>query len=100
MNATGFFKPVGGGTLPFNQNQFGGALGGPILKDKMFFFADYEGFRRVSHPLQLASVPSIAADHGDFSAVSGIVIANPLTGAIAPNNVIPASQFSPIAALY
>ena len=96
LNATGFFKPVGGGTLPFNQNQFGGAVGGPIVKDKMFFFADYEGFRRVSHPLQFASVPTAAMDAGDFSAY-GVPIANPLTGAVAPNGVIPPSQFSPIA---
>jgi hypothetical protein len=96
LNATGFFKPVGGGTLPFNQNQFGGAIGGPILKDKMFFFADYEGFRRVSHPLQFATVPTTAMTQGNFSAY-GVAIANPLTGAPAPNGVIPASQYSPIA---
>jgi hypothetical protein len=96
LNATGFFKPTGGGTLPFNQNQFGAALGGPIVKNKMFFFADYEGFRRVSHPLQFASLPTTAMDQGDFSA-EGFAIANPLTGAIAPSGVIPASQFGPIA---
>jgi len=62
LNAVGFFKPVGGGTLPFNQNQFGGAAGGPILKQKMFFFADYEGFRRVSHLLQFATVPTADSD--------------------------------------
>jgi hypothetical protein len=76
LNAVGFFKPVGGGTLPFNQNQFGAALGGPIRKDKMFFFADYEGFRRVSHPLQIASVPTLAMDQGNFSG-SGLPIENP-----------------------
>lgn len=96
LNATGFFKPVGGGTLPFNQNQFGGAFGGPIRKDKMFFFADYEGFRRVSHPLQFATVPLADMAQGNFSAY-GVPIANPLTGAVAPNGVIPQSQYSPIA---
>jgi hypothetical protein len=96
LNATGFFKPVGGGTLPFNQNQFGGAIGGPIRKDKMFFFADYEGFRRVYHPIQFASVPTTAMDQGDFSA-TGLAVTNPLTGATFANGIIPQSQFSPIA---
>jgi hypothetical protein len=94
INAVGFFKPLNG-TLPFNQNQFGAAAGGPIVKNKLFVFGDYEGFRRVYHPLQFASVPTVAMDHGDFSAY-GLPIANPLTGAVAPNGVIPASQFGPI----
>ncbi len=96
LNATGFFKPTGGGTLPFNQNQFGGSLGGPVLKNKLFFFADYEGFRRVSHPLQFATVPTTAMDHGDLSSF-GVPIVNPLTSAVAPNGVIPSSQFGPLA---
>jgi carboxypeptidase family protein/TonB-dependent receptor-like protein len=96
VNAVGFFKPVGGGTLPFNQNQFGGALGGPILKEKMFFFADYEGFRRVSHPLQFATVPTTAMDQGNFSAY-GLPITNPLNGSTYANGIIPQSQYSPIA---
>jgi hypothetical protein len=96
INATGFFKPTGGGTLPFNQNQFGVAFGGPILKNRLFVFADYEGFRRVSHPLQFATVPTKAMDSGDLSAF-GLPITNPLTGAIAPNGVIPASQFGLVA---
>jgi hypothetical protein len=94
FNATGFFKPLNG-TLPFNQNQFGGAAGGPILKNKLFVFGDYEGFRRVYHPLQFATVPTVAMDKGDFSAY-GLPITNPFTGAIATNGIIPASQFSPI----
>ena len=69
------------GTLPFNQNQFGAAAGGPIVKNKLFVFADYEGFRRVYHPLQFASVPTTAMDNGDFSAY-GLPITNPLTGAV------------------
>jgi Carboxypeptidase regulatory-like domain/TonB dependent receptor/TonB-dependent Receptor Plug Domain len=96
LNAVGFFKPVGGGTLPFNQNQFGAAFGGPVKKDKSFFFADYEGFRRVYHPLQFATVPTPAMDQGDFSAY-GLPIENPLTGATFNSGVIPQSQYSPIA---
>ncbi len=96
VNAVGFFKPVGGGTLPFNQNQFGGAFGGPILKDKMFFFAAYEGFRRVSHPLQFATVPTTAMDQGNFSAY-GLPITNPLNGTTYANGIIPQPQYSPIA---
>ncbi len=95
INAVGFFRPLNG-TLPFNQNQFGAAAGGPIRKNKLFVFGDYEGFRRVYHPLQFATVPTLAMDHGDFSAF-GLPIANPFTGAVAPNGIIPASQFSPIA---
>jgi len=96
LNAVGFIKPVGGGNLPFNQNQFGAALGGPILKDKMFFFADYEGFRRVSHPVQFATVPTTAMDQGNFSAY-GLAITNPLNGQTFSNGIIPQSQYSPIA---
>src|SRR5262249_25993166 len=96
LNAVGFFKPVGGGTLPFNQNQFGAAFGGPIKKDKMFFFADYEGFRRVYHPLQIASVPTAAMDQGDFSAF-GAPIVNPLNGHLFTNGIIPQSEWTPVA---
>jgi len=96
FNAVGFFKPVGGGNLPFNQNQFGASLGGPILKDKMFLFADYEGFRRVSHPLQFATIPTAAMDQGNFSAY-GLPISNPLNGQTFSNGIIPQSQYSPIA---
>ncbi len=56
FNATGFFKPVGGVKPAFNQNQFGAAAGGPIKKDRMFVFGDYEGFRRVFHPIQFATL--------------------------------------------
>jgi hypothetical protein len=94
FNAVGFFKPLNG-TLPFNQNQFGAAAGGPIVKNKLFVFGDYEGFRRVYHPLQFATVPTVAMDKGDFSAY-GLPITNPFTGAVATNGVIPSSQFSPI----
>ena len=79
LNSVGFFKPVGGGTLPFNQNQFGGALGGKIIKDKMFFFADYEGFRRVFHTVLPATVPTALEKQGNFTGYN-VALRNPLTG--------------------
>ncbi|MGO9863327.1 MAG: TonB-dependent receptor domain-containing protein [Terriglobales bacterium] len=52
---------------PYKQNQFGFTLGGPIVKNKTFFFGDYEGYR-LRHALpQLAQVPSVHEVGGDFS---------------------------------
>ncbi|PYX75283.1 MAG: hypothetical protein DMG72_07705 [Acidobacteria bacterium] len=49
---------------PFKRNQFGGAIGGPILKDRTFFFADYEGIRQSKGISTLAFVPSQNARNG------------------------------------
>ena len=97
LNSVGFFRPVSGGTLPFNQNQFGAAFGGPIVKDKMFFFGDYEGFRRVYHQVLFATVPTPAQAAGDFSAYN-VSLQNPLTGQAIPGKQIAPSQFTPFAA--
>ena len=96
FNAVGFFKPVVGSTLPFNQNQFGAALGGPVKKDKMFFFGDYEGFRRVYHAVLFATVPTAAEAQGNFTGYS-VSLKNPLTNQVIPNNIIPAAMFTPLA---
>ncbi|MBS1855992.1 MAG: TonB-dependent receptor [Acidobacteria bacterium] len=98
---------------PIRWNQFGGTFGGPIKKDKLFFFADYQGLRRATPPSVSATVLMPAAwRQGDFSnlldpkysgVAAGIPLYNPYsenaaTGARAPfpNNQIPVNLFNPV----
>jgi hypothetical protein len=55
------------GRQPYHQNQFGATFGGPIIKDKTFFFVDYEGYRVRQGLPQLANVPTPDEIAGDFS---------------------------------
>jgi len=64
LNATGFFKPTRNQKPVLQQNQFGFTFGGPIIKDRTFFFTDYEGFRRITRSLQFATVPTVAERQG------------------------------------
>ena len=57
---------------PFTQNQFGATLGGPILRDKLFFFVDYEGVRSHSGGFGASSVLSAAERQGDFSNAAAV----------------------------
>src|SRR5882757_3119088 len=56
-------------TEPLKQNQFGGTFGGPLKKDKTFFFAYLEGFRNRQGETDSSTVPSLAERRGDFSAL-------------------------------
>jgi hypothetical protein len=69
------------GTIPlFHRNQFGGAIGGPIVKDKTFFFADYEGLRENNGITTQVTVPSLAARQG-------ILCSKPQDGTCTPHQV-------------
>jgi hypothetical protein len=57
----------GGSTTPFQRNQFGGAIGGPILKDKFFFFGDYQGTRFHTSTPEFTSAPTPLMVTGNFS---------------------------------
>jgi hypothetical protein len=69
LDAKGYFDT----TRPqWNQNQYGGTFGGPIKKDRTFFFLSYEGRRiRQGIPGQVVNVPTFAERGGDFSGVGG-----------------------------
>jgi Carboxypeptidase regulatory-like domain/TonB-dependent Receptor Plug Domain/TonB dependent receptor len=66
LDARNYFDDPTKGTPPFKRNQFGGAIGGPILKDHTFFFADYEGIRQSKGISTLTTVPSQATRNGQM----------------------------------
>jgi hypothetical protein len=76
------------------KDQFGGSIGGPVVRNRWFFFGDYEGTRSEVGGSRLVTVPTEAARNGDFSAY-GVTIYDPLTRQPFPNNQIPAARISP-----
>ncbi len=78
------------------RNQFGGAIGGPIRKDKLFYFFNYDGTREVFSLPQTTSVIPGAQRNGVFPA--GNPIFDPFSGLQFPGNAIPSSRLDPIAA--
>lgn len=125
LNARDYFAA---GVPKLTQNQFGGIFGGPVIRDRTFFFMDYEGFRRRGDSIFNLTLPQTELKRGDFSSLPGAnigtdalgrpVAANqifdPATTRRAPNgrdvreafpgNIIPASRFDPagrnVVALY
>ncbi len=91
-------------TLPKNiQNQYGGTLGGPIVKNKLFFFVSDEETNRRTNVSRLVTIPTAAQAAGDFSSF-GTTIYDPLTGSAdgsgrTPfmNNIVPLARQSRVA---
>jgi hypothetical protein len=102
LNAAGFFKPtlVGstGVSVPFekptfNRNQYGLNFGGPIAKDKLFAFVDYEGFRQTLRPLYVLTLPT----QNELNGILVVPVKNPLTGVTYPaGTAIPSGAINPL----
>jgi hypothetical protein len=95
FDANSFFSNRAGlPRSPFHQNQFGGTLGGPILHQRVFFFADYQGTRQTSKGAtgSTESVPPTAWRTGDFT-TSTAVLYDPRTRHIGLNGQVVASSF-------
>ena len=108
FNANDFFSNrTHQSKLPFRFNQFGGTFGRPIKKNKLFFFAGYQGTLTRSHSTTIVSVPPLAWRTGDFSSLlaQGVQIYDPtnVTGVVSGlpvrtpfvNNQIPLAKQDP-----
>jgi hypothetical protein len=103
LRSNNFFAPADFEQPAGSRNIFGGTIGGPARRDRLFFFGSYEGTVERVARIQNASVPTEAMRSGDFSA-TGTTIYNPFTGGPDgsgrvpfPNNQIPANLMSPAA---
>jgi len=99
LDARDFFNTKSSGPKPpFRRNQFGATGGGPLRRDRTFFFVAYEGVRRRQVFTSQQQVPTSAMLRGDFSAIPG-PIRDPenKSGPTFPGNVIPANRINPVA---
>ncbi len=103
LDAEPYFQPTGQ-TPTFIQNQYGATVGGPVIKNKTFFFFAWQSSREVNAAPQLANVPTLAQRNGQFSGP----IYDPATTRLGPDgvtyirdpfpgNIIPADRWDPVA---
>ncbi len=104
FDSPNYFQPANQPLPPLRQNQFGGAIGGPLVQQRTFFFGSYEGTKMRRSQTSVFSVPTAAARSGNFAGLASIC--DPLTIPAAgfctpfPNNQIPAGRIDPVAAAF
>ena len=111
LDAKNFFDRADLPIPQYQLNQFGASLGGPIVRNHTFFFADYEGYREKQGQTKVITVPTVAEKTGNFAGVARNGVFDPAStvavnngGTITytrtrfPNDIIPASRFDPLAA--
>jgi hypothetical protein len=97
LDANNFFNNRAGRPKPdYNQHQFGGTLGGPLLRERTFFFTNYQGLRIRQGQTYLSTVPSERMRQGDFSEITRVIY-DPLTGGPFPGNIVPQQRWDPAA---
>jgi len=96
---------VTGNQPRLTYNQFGATVGGPVVRDRFFFFGSWEGNYNRGSATQIATVPTAAMLAGNFNGIPGVSIFNPATGTAAGlnrtafgNNTIPSASINPTAA--
>jgi hypothetical protein len=104
LDGTNFFANRNGAKKPeYRQNQFGGTLGGPILKNKLFLFGSFDGTRIRSGTSTISTLPTVGERSGNFSGIRNIF--DPMTTAgtgaamtrqLFPGNVIPKNRWDPL----
>jgi hypothetical protein len=102
LDAKNFFDDPNSPIPPYRQNQFGASLGGPIRRNRTFFFTNYEGLRILQSVTNTTLLPTTAIRQGDFSGINPQTgepfpaIIDPTTGQPFPENTMPASRIDPV----
>src|SRR3954465_7527616 len=92
-----YFNELAGRAKPdFSQHQYGGTIGGPLVKDKTFYFFDYQGYHVNQGASYLSTVPSAKMRQGDFSELNRTIY-DPVTHVPFPGNIIPQDRWDPAA---
>jgi Carboxypeptidase regulatory-like domain len=96
-DAKNYFAAPGTTLASLHQNQFGGSVGGPILKNRLFYFLDYQGTRQSVPTTHSAQVPTLAERGGNFAGVQGATVGNdPYTGAPFVNQTVPTQELDQV----
>jgi outer membrane receptor protein involved in Fe transport len=91
LDARNYFDPVGTPKALFHNNQYGASLGGPIIKDRTFFYVDYEGQKEPVGVVTIASVPTGTAANGSLQPSDA---SNPVIASLLARNPWPAPNFA------